>query len=186
MSRVLIGAIVAGIAVFLWGFVFWGVSPLPYSSLSRTADDAAAGKVLMDHFPQTGTYFIPSQHNPPEVQKALFDAGPVAMVFFNREGKPMMSAMQMVQGLLHCIGISLIVALALFLLGSVAGSYGDRVRLVALMGLASALMAPIANIVWWYFPANWQLWNALYQAVAWLIMGLVLAHFVRPRATPSL
>lgn len=180
--RILLGAVVAGIAVFLWGFIFWGVSPLPYSSLSRTADDAAAGRALMTNLPQTGTYFIPSQHNAPEVQEALFAAGPVAMIFFNREGKPMMSAMQMAQGLLHSIGIALIVAIALYLLGGGAPTYAERVRLVALVGLASALMIPIGNIIWWYYPASWQLWNALYQAVAWLIMALVLAHFVKPRA----
>ncbi len=181
MSRVLIGAVSAGVAVFLWGFVFWGISNLPYSSLSRTADDLSVGRALMEHLPQTGTYLIPGQHNPPEVQKTLFEAGPVAMVFFNREGKPMMSAMQMAAGLLHSIGIALVVGIGLFALGNCATTYGDRVRLVAIVGLASAFMAPIANIIWWYYPASWQLWNSLYQAVAWLIMALILAHFVRPR-----
>jgi hypothetical protein len=181
MSRVLIGSVVSGIAVFLWGFVFWGISPLAYSSLSRTTDDAAAGRALTDHLPQTGTYFIPGQHNPPDVQKSLFEAGPVAVIFFTREGKPMTSGIQMAQALLHSIAISLIVAIALFLLGDSTLGYGNRVRLIAIVGLASALMAPLAHMIWWYFPAGWQLWNALYQAVAWLIMGLVLAYFVRSR-----
>lgn len=182
MRRVLLGSIVAGIAVFVWGFVFWGIGgSLPASSLSRTSDDAAAGQALMQHLPQTGTYLIPGQYNPEELQKSLFEAGPVAMVFYNREGKPMMSGPQMAQGLLHSTVISFVIGLALFFLGNALPGYGDRVRLVAVMGLASAVMAPIANIIWWYYPAGWQLWNMLYQAVAWLVMGLVLAHFVRPK-----
>jgi ornithine decarboxylase len=184
MSRVLTGSVIAGIAVFLWGFVFWGMMPLAYSSLSRTADDAAAGRALAEHLPRTGTYLVPGRHNEARAQESLFEAGPVAMVFFNREGRPMMSGMQMAQGLGHSILVALVLGLALYFFGGAVAGYGERVALLGVIGLASAVTVPLANMIWWYFPAGWQLWNALYQAVTWLIMALILAHFV-PRAQPA-
>lgn len=184
MSRVLIGSLIAGVAVFLWGFVFWGTMDLPYTSMSHANDDAATGKALLEHLPQTGTYFIPGQHNPAEVQKKLFESGPVALVYFNREGKPMMSGLQMAQGLAHSIAVSFVIALALFLFAAAVSGYAERVMLVAAIGVASAIMSPVANIIWWYAPAGWQLWNALYQAVAWLIIGLIVGYFVPRRALP--
>ncbi len=183
MGRVLIGSVVAGIAVFLWGFIFWGMTPLPYSSLSRTVDDAAAGRALMEQLPQTGTYLVPGRHNSADVQKSLFEAGPIAMVFFNREGKPMTSVVQMVQGLLYSIVIALLVGAALYLFSRAVTGYTERVLLVGVIGVAGAIAMPLANIIWWYFPAGWQLWNALYQAVSWLIMALILPSFV-PRPAP--
>lgn len=32
MKQSIIGAIVAGLVLFLWGFLYWGLNPLPYTA----------------------------------------------------------------------------------------------------------------------------------------------------------
>ena len=56
--------------------------------------------------------------------------------------------------------------------------------IMSIIGMCLGGLALVYWIIWGLIlgTASWQLWNALYQAVAWLIMGLVLAYFVRPRA----
>ncbi len=181
MKRILLGGLVAGIAVFVWGFLFWGVSGLPDSALSRTADDAAAGQALLQHFPETGSYYLPGPHNPAQQLESLHESGPLAFVYFNREGKPLMSPLLMVYGFLHGVVIGVLVGTALAMLGNALPAYGDRVKLVAVFGLASSIWMPLSDSIWWYFPLPWQLWKLAGEFTSWLVLGLVLAHFIRPR-----
>jgi hypothetical protein len=181
MGKVLIGAVVAGFALFVWGFLFWGISGVPISAMSKTADDAAAGQALLQHFPETGTYYIPGPQNPEDARRAMHEAGPIAFVYFNREGRPEMSASVLIVGFLHGVVFAFLVGFALHLLGTALPGYGDRVKLVAVVGLASSIWGPIGGIIWWYFPADWQLWVVVSDFVSWLILGLVLAYFVRPK-----
>lgn len=183
MKNVVIGSLLGGLVLFIWGFLFWGLSPFAYSALSHAApDDATAGQALMQHFPRTGTYYIPGPHNPPDQLKTLHEAGPVAFVFFNREGKPLMAPSVMITGFVHCIVLAFLVALALNSLGNALPGYGERVRLIVLVGLAASLWGPVAQIIWWYYPPAWQWWVAFEQFVAWVLLALVLARFVRPKA----
>ena len=61
-------------------------------------------------------------------------------------------------------------------------TYRERVQLVALVGLAAALVIDIGDVVWWYLPLHWKLYQAFYDFTAFLIPGLVLARFVTPGA----
>lgn len=61
----------AAIAVFLWGFAFWGATALPYQTLQTAADDSAAQAALREYFPANGVYAVPSVNHD---QEALEDA----------------------------------------------------------------------------------------------------------------
>jgi hypothetical protein len=185
MKRILLGSLIAGAAVFVWGFLFWGVSGLPDSALSRTTDDAAAGQALLNYFPETGSYYLPGPHNDADQLKALHESGPIAFVYFNREGKPLMSPILMLYGFMHGVLIAVLVGIALGMLGNALPTYGDRVKLVALFGLGSSIWIPLSDSIWWYFPLPWQLWKLAGEFTSWLVLGLVLAYFVRAKPTPA-
>ncbi len=59
MIRAILGISAAALAVYIWGFVFWGASGLPYSAWQKVDDEVAVGQVLKKHFPRDGVYAIP-------------------------------------------------------------------------------------------------------------------------------
>ena len=63
MGKNILGVILAALAMFTWGFIYWGASPLPYQSWKHTNDDEAAGQALLEHFPESGTYYLPGFQN---------------------------------------------------------------------------------------------------------------------------
>ena len=64
MKRCVIGIILATLAMYVWGFLYWGgANPFPYKAWKQTPDDVAAGKALLEHFPETGTYHMPGMNH---------------------------------------------------------------------------------------------------------------------------
>ena len=55
MKNLGIGIVLAAVAIFFWGFLYWGLNPLPSGSWKQTNDDVAAGKALLEHFPESGS-----------------------------------------------------------------------------------------------------------------------------------
>ena len=88
MVRALAGIVIATLAVYVWGFAFWGASGLPYTAWKPVPDEAGAAQMLLEHFPADGTYAIPGHGDPDTLAKAL-ETGPVAFVHVTaREGRP--------------------------------------------------------------------------------------------------
>ena len=57
-------------------------------------------------------------------------------------------------------------------------TYGARVGFVLLAGVATAFFVEMASVIWWRMPLVNQLVSALYDVLAWLLAGLVLARYV--------
>ncbi len=180
MKNLGIGIVLAAMAIFFWGFLYWGLNPLPASSWKQTKDDVAAGKALLEHFPESGTYYLPGTYNDEETWEKLHAAGPVAFIHLTaREGRPAHDGGIMIRGFgLYLAVVSLI---ALILQRVALPSYWDRVKFTALVGLAAAVMIDIGDVVWWYIPWEWKIHQAVYTVTTWTIAGLVLAKFVKPR-----
>ena len=64
-------------------------------------------------------------------------------------------------------------------------SYRERVKLAALVGLAGAVMIDFGQSVWWHISWAWKLQGAFYDFAIWIVIGLVLAKFVRPEASSA-
>ncbi len=54
MKRLSLGVVLATLAVYAWGMLYWGFNPLPYAAWQRTNDDVAAGQALLEQFPRSG------------------------------------------------------------------------------------------------------------------------------------
>jgi len=45
--------------MYVWGFLYWGgANPFPYQAWKQTPDDVAAGQALLEHFSESGTYYV--------------------------------------------------------------------------------------------------------------------------------
>jgi hypothetical protein len=179
MTKLTLGTVLATIVMFVWGAVFW-MNPLPYTYLEKTADDAAAGKALLEHFPQSGTYIIPGPHHEAEVLTRLHEAGPLATVHVVTAGRPAMSGATFGLGFLQELVAVTLVGALLRLARSALGSYVARVRFVTLAGFAIAVFGSLGAPIWWNHPWPFHVVSAIYDVTAWFVAGLVLAAFVRP------
>ena len=61
-----------------------------------------------------------------------------------------------------------------------ARSYGRRLALVAIFGLAAWLSIEVSYWNWYGFPANYALAQLIDQVGGFLVAGLLVAKIVRP------
>lgn len=181
MTKLTLGTIAATIAMFIWGAIFW-MSPLPYSVLGRTPDDAAAGKALLEHFPADATYIIPGMYNPEDKLSALHRSGPLATVHLRREGSEVMQPVVLAQGFLQELVTVLLMGALLTFAGSSLPGYVSRVRFLTVAGVAVAVFTDLGAPIWWRQPWPFHLVTAVYTVTAWFVAALVLAAVIRPRA----
>lgn len=180
MKHLLIGALLATVAMFVWSAVFW-ISPFPYQALAKAPDDAAAGQHLLAAFPASGTYMVPDPAGDEQTMTRLYAAGPIATVHIQREGRKIMPARQMGLALLHELVVVLLLALLLKMALPALHGYGARVGLIAVAGLAAAVFTHLNSAIWWAHPWPFLLVIALYDWSAFVVAGLVLAAFIKSR-----
>ncbi len=183
MKQQAIGIAVATIAIYMWGFLFWGATTIPYSPLKATPDDEAAQALLMEHFPETGAYLIPGMHNETETMSRLAEAGPFAIVNIVRRGHPVEDPALMLRGFLLTIAIAYLMSLVLKKAVPALPTYENRVTFAALVGVAAVVMINMGEVVWWRYDLGWKLTQALYGVGVWTVGGAVLAKFIKPDAS---
>lgn len=182
MLKPALGALLAAIAMFMWGFVYWGSGLVdPFAHVSAEAE-TAIGEALKANLTADGVYFIPdSKVGTEEEWMARMGQGPIAMMNFKSGGAPPMG-MTMAQGFAHMLVTALLLA-GLLAYVAPAGTYLERFRLVAVVGVIAAVFAHLGQPIWWHFPWSYAILGAVYDAGAYAIAGAILAYFVTPAKT---
>lgn len=179
MVRLLIGVFFASIVLFFFGFLYWGLNPLPYTAWSPPQDEPGAIAALRRHFPERGTYFVPAREASPEATEEKFKHGPLAFVLIlSAKGRPVVEPRIMIKGyLLSLVGL-LLIAYQLRMVRTSLPTFASRVFFSSLSGLIASVMILLGDVVWWEMPEDWKLWQALYHIIAWTLAGGVLAFFI--------
>jgi hypothetical protein len=177
-----LAVLAAAFAVYVWGFLFWGATTIPYGVLKTAADDAAAQQAIREHFPRNGVYALPSVTHDAATLESLSVAGPTAFVFVTAaDGRPAMVPSIMIFGFLHEIVVAAMVAALLSWAGAGLG-FGGKVKLALLAGAISVVMTQFGDAIWWMFSWDWKLITSFYEIVCFLIMGLILAKMLPARS----
>ena len=165
------GIVVTALALFVFGFLFWGANPLPYASWNETPDAAAAEAAVQAQFPQTGVYSVPNAGEVP--------GGVWAMLYVRHDPPQSAPAIgEMLKGLAHY----LLVAGALALVLRRRAALGETVRRAAVLGVAAVVVVEGSDVAWWGYPLAWKLWGAAYHVLVFALGALVLAWFLPERA----
>ena len=182
MKQILIGSALAAIAVFIWGFVFWGSGAFdPFSHVGPVKETAIAAS-LKAGFDEPGVYSIPDQANGTDEEWIeRHEAGPIAIVQVQPEGANPMAPTKLIGGLAHMFISIVIMAIALGMTNLAA--YADRLKLVLLVSLAGTLYATLTDPIWFHATWGYFIWVTAYQMVSWLIAGAILAYFIKPKQT---
>ena len=179
MKRPVIGVVIASVVLYVWGFLVWGIGPYATLFWKQAKDDEVAGQMLLEQFPENGTYYVPAfTHEQAKIEQ-LFEQGPVAFVHMLAvDGRSPVDPAIMVQGFVLNLVVIVLVAMLLNQVAPALPTYIDRVKFVALAGLASAILIDIGDCAWWQMDWGWMAYRGTYHVSAWVVMGLVLGCFL--------
>ena len=180
MVRVIIGAMVAAIAMFIIGFIFFAT---PLARLgTANIDDAQAAAVqqaLAANLPRTGTYAVPGTDT--QAQTNMYSQGPIATVHYNTGGFAADDASALVFGLVFNFIVALLIGAALIGIDRRVPDFGSRAKVAMIVAVAASAFNHLGAPIYWHY--DWA--NAIYLFVADSLMlaaaGLILAWFL-PKA----
>ncbi len=186
MGRAILGAFLAAIAMFGWGWLVW--SPvLDLHEIRAFEKSDAISAAMKDSGDETGVYWIPAMPEEMDTESesykawlAKYEAGPRAMVIFRNESGPFEQVMSMAKG--FALQFVACLLLAFLLLGGSVTSFFGRWIFSITVGLIMVAWADGMNWAFWQFPDEWTMWQAIDHAAAFGIAGFVLALIVRPKA----
>lgn len=184
MKKFVVGPVLAALAMFMFGFLFWGIPhALPYNSLGSVPDESATLLSLGKLFPASGAYLLPDPRGAQDKVTELMKRGPLAEVHIRKEGMDPLSPGDMAGGYLQMLAIAIVLAVLLNRMTRAFDCWACRVKFCAMIGVLVAI-GDLGATVWWHHQLSWTLWQALFDFVSYLIAGLVLACFVKPTPSP--
>lgn len=187
MVRVILGSLVAAVAMFVIGFIFFG--PIGLSRLaSAEVDDmqaAAVQQTLAANLPRTGTYFIPSAESS-AAQTVMYGQGPIATIHYNTGGFAAMDAATLVGGLVFNFVVALLIGAALIGIDRRVADFGSRARVAAIVAVAATAFTHLGEPI--YYHHDWPHFIYLFVADGTMLVAaaLILAWFLPPsRQAPA-
>ena len=194
-KRIIIGGLIAGVAMFMWGALSHMVLGLGETGIKQISNEATVVSAMQSNIKEAGFYFFPGMEEKPNMTKeekqasekkfeGKYLAGPRGILIYHPEGAPVMSPKQLLSQLAIEIVVGLIAA---FVLAQAAGlkTYPGRVGLVTLLGLFPFFMV---NFPYWNrygFPRNFTLMELGDKVISLLVAGLVLGAIVKQPVAPS-
>lgn len=191
MKRVIIAAVVSAVIMFVWGFLWWAVSPFPHMAMKPVPNEAGLMSSVRQHIPESGVYifpWMPDDYNDTAAQEAFLQVhktGPIGMVFVRSEGFDPMQPKVMAVGFLHFLVSTILVG---FLLNSCLASmntYFKRCGFVIGFGVCATFFCHLSLPVW--FHHDWSFWlvEAAYGCTAWTWAAFAMSGIIKPAENPQ-
>jgi len=181
-GRTVIGGIVAGIVIFVVGFIFWA-TPLAGFAYKTAGDQqgAAIQLALAQNLSEsgTGTYIIPAHES---AQGAvLYAQGPIATVHFNTTGYSPDDMSMILPGFIMAVVSGLAMAFALAAVGG-GRSFAASAQLVVLFSLGITVWTTLSQPVFNHYGWGYWIYAFLSEATAFILAGLIVARWFLPPA----
>lgn len=182
MAKTLFGGVIAGVALYLVGFLFWGT---PLSQLAFKQLEAPQSAMLQQALAETLTKSGTGAYSIPVTGTAegdnLFTRGPVAMVHFNTSGFPIVDSGALGSGLVLAIITGLIIAVALGAVGSRVPDFATRARIAVLFALAGTLYTEIGQPIFNHFGMGYWVYLFLSDFIGLSVAGVIIARWFLPK-----
>ena len=186
MTRIVMGGLVGGMAIFMWGAAFHMVLPFGEMGIRSIPNEEKVIGPMREVIREPGLYlfpgFDPGRKLSPEEQQAWeakYRAGPTGLLVYRPVGRGPMSFEQLATQFVTDVLAALVVV---FLLSLTSLPFGWRVLFVTMLGLFSWLSISMPYWNWYGFPADFTLAAAIDQVAGWFLAGLVIAAFGKPSA----
>ncbi len=191
MKALFLGAILGGLAAFLWSTLSWELFGWHEKAVHRFPNEDAVVAAISSPALPSGVYLLPKlqsqERMTPEQAKAAqaaamekFQKGPIVFAAVRSNGFgsfPRALAIQLLS-LMAAAGL-----LTWLLLQTTGLSYGRRVLFLAVAGLAASVIVDLPNWNWWGFSGAYTAVNLADFTLMWSFAGLVIAKVTTPRAS---
>jgi len=165
--KTFIAAVVAGVVIFVWGFVSWTVLPWHNTDVHKFSDENLVMQTLANNAPKSGVYYIPGDEADYAVGK------PAAFVNVLKNGYYSGMSGMMIKSIIANI---LLAFLVICLLSRTTGlSFLQKVGFVSLTGLIIGIAANFPAWNWFGFPTYYSLVMLADVICTWFLAGLVIA-----------
>lgn len=192
MKKVLVGGLLAGLVLFVWGWISHELLPLGEAGVRMLppAQETALTTAMRGALHERAIYIFPGMdksHTPSSEEmkawQARYLAGPGGIIAYdpnpgNRFSPgsflPLLFGTELAANLLA----ALVAAFLLFHLPASVG-FGRRVLLAAGLGLLVAFDVDASYWNWYGFPTSYFLAQVADHTIGWALAGMVLGRVVR-------
>jgi hypothetical protein len=184
MKRILLGGLLGGIVLFVWGFVSWAVLPWHEATLNVVSNEDAVLGAIAANATKRGIYLIPgapdttglsdeeAERREQEAMKKMGE-GPFVFAAVTPGRSPGMGAALAGSFVIQFVSA----ALATFLLmRASAMPYLARTAFVMLLGLFAGIVVHLPHWNWWGFAMDYTLVGIADLVIGWFLAGLVVAR----------
>ena len=186
LKQIIIGGIVGGITLFVWGFISWAAMDWHHATVQSHDGVNAVVEDIDEHLPGTGVYYFPpmlfeqGDTQAMEAWMELHKTQPHGMIFYNATPGDPMPPMRLVRGFLVDVIASMMATILLVMALPSLGGYWSRVFYVLALGVFAIMSVHLVNHVFHDMPLSWTTGVALDVTASWLFAGLVLGAIIRP------
>jgi len=181
MGRVIIGSVVAALAMFFIGFIFFasGLQNIASGGVDDT-QAAAIQQSLAANLPRTGTYFVPRPEGS-AAQTVMYGQGPVATIHYNTDGFPAMDPSALLAGLILNFLTAFLVGCALLAVSRYVPEFAPKARLGAIFAVAASAFMHLGEPI--YFHHDWPhfIYVFIADAIALAAGAVIVAWFMTSR-----
>ncbi len=183
MKRIVLGGLVGGLIVFVWGMVAHMMLPLGHMGIGALPNVEAVASVLKDSGVEAGMYMVPNAEagdsdEQREAWKEQYRAGPRALIVYSPEGDDPTSPKQLGMGLLMAVVAAWVACL---IVAQSATFYAARLIVVTLLGVFAWLAIELPYWNWYLFPSDRIAASFVEHVVGWFLAGLAIAGIVKGR-----
>lgn len=177
MKRILIAGVLAGIAMFVWESVAHMVLPLGEMGISSLPNDEAVRTALAGQLGHAdGLYFYPAMQMGQEPAP-----GPWGLLLYH----PQWTFSWAVLGWEALTEIIQGVVLALIVGMAAAGSFGRRLGIAVLVGIAAAFCVSPSYTIWYGFPLAYTAGQMIVALGDYVVGGALIAWLLKPQGAQA-
>ncbi|MGB7128960.1 MAG: hypothetical protein WBD50_07745 [Candidatus Rhabdochlamydia sp.] len=175
------GALIGGVTVFIWSMLSWMVLPWHTQTYYKFTDEAEVAKVLKENTSQSGIYILPNtshySNNTPtkEIRKAeeILKTGPFVFASIKLGGMKKMGTATLMISL--CSYILAAAIISWMLLQTQGLRFLEKTLFVTMVGLLTAILGVLPAWNWWHFSTAYTLVTCLDLVIGWALAGLLMA-----------
>jgi hypothetical protein len=186
MKKIIIGALVGGLVMFIASFIIHVVLPIGEMGIKSLPNEDAVIAAMKQNITEHGIYFFPGMGMTGEMTKeqeqawqAKYEAGPTGVLIYHPSGSTVYAPSQLLTELASDI---VAVFLALLIVAPLGGTYLKRVMITTLFGVIAWLAISISYWNWYGSPFAYIFAEGLDQVLGWACAGLVIAKIVKPKS----
>ena len=184
MRRIILAALLGGLAVFIWGAISHMVLPLGEMGMQTIPrNEEQVLDALRSAISSPGLYFFPGMdmHKSltPEEQKAWtekYKSGPAGIMVIAPAGEEPTGPGQLIGEVVSDIIAGLLGAL---ILSAIAASFWKRTFFMASLGIFAWLSISVSYWIWYRFPAPYIFAELIEHLVGWFLGGMAIAGVLK-------